>query len=222
MKISINEIGNRPYISLELQNADNYRGKEDYVAVLPFQEDQIYFDNDRNDIVYVIFDENADIINIDFGSIAIENKNNIVKIGGDLKFIKTNLYLYNLCNLKEFSVANVVIESRVMFKGCKSLITIPQLDTSKVIYMSDMFSGCVSLKTIPQLDTSNVTNMERMFYNCISLEKIPQLNLLKADSLQYMFHACVSLTEFPSLIYKKDCDTKGIFNNTKFKKFEEK
>ena len=59
-----------------------------------------------------------------------------------------------------------------MFYDCKSLETIPLLDTSQVKYMNSMFSGCKSLREIPFLDTSNVTNMNAMFSGCESLETI--------------------------------------------------
>ena len=53
-----------------------------------------------------------------------------------------------------------------MFDTCKSLTTIPQLDTSKGTDFSYMFKNCTSLTSIPQLDTSKGTNFGSMFYNC--------------------------------------------------------
>ena len=51
-----------------------------------------------------------------------------------------------------------------MFRYCKSLILVKQLDTSNFTSMSYMFEQCDSLQAIPQFNTSNVTNMSYMFY----------------------------------------------------------
>jgi surface protein len=71
-----------------------------------------------------------------------------------------------------------------MFRGCKNLTTIPELDTSKVNDMQSMFAYCSKLTSIPQLDVSNVTNkalMYDMFYNCINLTDIGGFTNLKVS-----------------------------------------
>ena len=75
-----------------------------------------------------------------------------------------------------------------MFYSCKSLTTIPQLDTSNVTNMSYMFYNCLSLTSIPQLDTSNVTDMEFMFYSCTNLTEVRfKGNPSKLKYTSYMF-----------------------------------
>jgi hypothetical protein len=59
-----------------------------------------------------------------------------------------------------------------MFNACKSLQTIPQLDTSSGTNFSYMFNYCQSLQTIPQLDTSSGTSFSYMFKACDSLQYI--------------------------------------------------
>ena len=66
-----------------------------------------------------------------------------------------------------------------MFGSCKSLLNIPQLNTSNVTNMNSMFSGCERLINVPQLDTSNVTNMSSMFGGCVSLNDTSLDNILQ-------------------------------------------
>ena len=67
-----------------------------------------------------------------------------------------------------------------LFKDCRSLTTIPQLDTSNVTNMNKMFYDCRSLTTISQLDMSNVTannNTSNMFYNCVQMTNLSIKNI---------------------------------------------
>ena len=65
-----------------------------------------------------------------------------------------------------------------MFGNCTSLLSIPQLDTSKVTEMYGVFSGCTSLLEIPQLNTSNVNSISNLFQNCSSLTTLGGLTNL--------------------------------------------
>ena len=93
-----------------------------------------------------------------------------------------------------------------LFKDCRSLTAIPQLDTSNVTNMFRMFHGCSSLTAIPQLDTSNATNMGAMFFDCRSLTTIPQLDTSNVTNMNATFQDCRSLTAIPQL------DTSNVTN----------
>ena len=82
-----------------------------------------------------------------------------------------------------------------MFRGCRSLTTIPPLNTSNVNDMSYMFERCKSLTTIPQLDSSNVTNMTNMFNECTKLINVPQLDISSVTNMFQMFTHCQNLNE---------------------------
>ena len=86
-----------------------------------------------------------------------------------------------------------------MFSSCRSLQTIPMIDTSNVTNMGDMFYQCGNLQTIPLLNTSNVTNMERMFYQCGNLQAIPQFDTSNVANMNDMFESCNSLVSLPAL-----------------------
>jgi surface protein len=99
-----------------------------------------------------------------------------------------------------------VTNMEYMFWNCKSLIDIPELDTKNVTNMKGMFRSCYSLKTIPLLNTLKVTNMKWMFSNCKSLIDIPELNTSKVTNMESMFCDCYSLIDIPEL------DTKNVTN----------
>ena len=84
-----------------------------------------------------------------------------------------------------------------MFQYCSKLITIPQLDTSKVNYMPYMFSGCKSLTSIPQLNTIEVKDMSSMFENCYKLTTIDitHMNITSISNSASFARNCYSLTK---------------------------
>ena len=86
-----------------------------------------------------------------------------------------------------------------MFYYCSSLTTIPQLDTSSGTNFRDMFSDCTNLTTIPQLDTSSGTSFRDMFSNCTNLSTIPQLDTSSGTAFLYMLFGCTNLTAIPQL-----------------------
>lgn len=88
------------------------------------------------------------------------------------------------------------------FPGCKSMIAVPQLDTSKMTSMMNMFYGCRSLHCVPELDTKNVTNMSYMFRDCFSLVSAPLLNTKNVTNMSYLFYSCYNLRYVPLL----DCE----------------
>ena len=89
--------------------------------------------------------------------------------------------------------------THAMFMNCRSITTIPYIDTSKAVSMMDMFNGCSNLLQIPQLDTSNCESAIRMFRGCSSLTSIPLLDFSKVKSTHELFNGCGSLQEVPAL-----------------------
>ena len=85
-----------------------------------------------------------------------------------------------------------------MFSGCSGLISVPELDTSKVISMSNLFSGGASLTSVPLFDTSNVINMLGMFYGCTSIQTVPLFDTSNVKNMQSLFEGCSKLTSVPA------------------------
>lgn len=86
-----------------------------------------------------------------------------------------------------------------MFYECKSLETIPLLDTSNVTDMNNMFNACFKLQTIPLIDTSNVTDMSYMFANCRGLKTLPNnLNFGNCNNMSNCF-ANTPITDYSFL-----------------------
>ena len=108
-----------------------------------------------------------------------------------------------------------VTDMTLMFRGCSSLTSIPQLDTSNVTTMGGwsggMFEGCSSLTSIPQMNTSNVTDMRALFNGCSSLTSIPQIDTSKVTKTNYMFYGCSSLTSIPLLDFSSVTEIGYVF-----------
>lgn len=86
-----------------------------------------------------------------------------------------------------------------MFYECRTLTSVPAMDTSNVTNMNAMFLNCSELVTVGYMDTSNVTDMDSMFKTCEKLTTIPKLNTSKVVYMNYMFHTCYSLISVPAL-----------------------
>ena len=78
--------------------------------------------------------------------------------------------LISLSDNNEISNIKIYItNSHCMFRGCKSLISLPDIskwNTSNVKYMNGMFSECNSIISLPYIskwNTSNVCDMREMF-----------------------------------------------------------
>ena len=79
-----------------------------------------------------------------------------------------------------------------MFYACSSLVTIPQIDTSKVTRMSWMFHA-TSIQSLPQLDTSKVEDMSYMLYYC-PITRIEGLDMSSVTSVDSIFEGCSNLS----------------------------
>ena len=99
-----------------------------------------------------------------------------------------------------------------LFYDCRSLTSIPLLDTSRWTTMNSMFNICWSLTSIPQLDTRNVTNMNSMFAGCKVLTSIPLLDTSNVTDIGSMFSGCSSLTSIPALDTSNVTNMGNMFN----------
>ena len=107
---------------------------------------------------------------------------------------------------------NGITNMNNMFKDCKSLQTIPEIDTSKVTDMSYMLFNCTNLQTIPLLNTSRVTNMNSMFGYC-NLKTIPLLNTSNVTDMSHMFFYCSNLQTIPQIDTSKVTNMDSMFVN---------
>ena len=92
-----------------------------------------------------------------------------------------------------------ITDMSYMFRECRSLPTIPLLDTSKVSNMDSTFHSCENLETIPLLDTSNVTHMDNTFWFCTKLSNFPPIDTRNVTYMSGVFSSCNSLVSLPAL-----------------------
>lgn len=93
----------------------------------------------------------------------------------------------------------------VMFYGCTSLMTTPELPATILANScyGSMFGSCTSLTTAPELPATTLANncYGSMFYKCTSLTTAPELSVTTLTDSCYsgMFSGCISLTTVPEL-----------------------
>jgi hypothetical protein len=66
------------------------------------------------------------------------------------------------------------------FKGCSSIITIPNFNFDNVYDFYETFKDCTSLKYIPYINTKHCTRFQSMFENCYHLEDVPIIDLSRS------------------------------------------
>jgi hypothetical protein len=86
-----------------------------------------------------------------------------------------------------------------MFESCRSLQTIPALNTVSCTNFTNMLLSCRMLKTIPLINTGNGTNFTGMFATCQVLETIPLINTSNGTNFTSMFNTCSLLKSIPLL-----------------------
>lgn len=114
-----------------------------------------------------------------------------------------------------------------MFRGCSSLMELPDLymlDTSKVTDMSFMFCLCSGLTSLnlathvylggrrtvfTKFNTTNVITMSNMFSGCISLTtlNLSNFNTSSVTSMRFMFNQCNNL---PTIVGVDKFDTSNV------------
>ena len=99
----------------------------------------------------------------------------------------------------EWADFNGITDMSYMFRECRSLLTIPLLDTSNVTNMDSTFNSCENLETIPLLDTSNVTYMNNTFWFCSKLSNFPPIDTRNVTYMSGVFSSCNSLVSLPAL-----------------------
>ena len=110
-------------------------------------------------------EENENFYNDNLTLSSIPSKNNISEFTGINEFI-------NKLYAPAKNIFNNVIDMQSMFKGCSSLISLPDIskwDTKNITDMYSMFEGCSSLISLPDIskwDTKNIISINNMFNEC--------------------------------------------------------
>jgi len=105
-----------------------------------------------------------------------------------------------------------VIDMTSAFQNCTSLVTIPLIDTSASVNFTSTFNTCTALQEIPLIDTSAGVNFGSTFQSCSSLQTVPLLNTSAGTSAASMFFACQSLQVVPALDVSSVVTTTSMFS----------
>ena len=139
----------------------------------------------------------------------------LLELNPDTSNVTNMEELFSGCrSLKSIPAINTqnVTNMNLMFFQCEKLSSVPALDTSNVINMNQMFNNCRSLSSVPTLDTSNVTEMTGMFSECKKLSSVPALNTSNVTNMGLMFAGCESLTTVPLLNTSNVTEMGGMFS----------
>ena len=155
----------------------------------------------KNDKFIKIFDEyfvnnNRNVCKIKYNNDILElrEKFNIENINNDILEIKLIGFIY-------------VTDMRMMFNGCKSLLSISgndEWDSSNVIEISRIFDDCISLESLPNIFKSinKVDDISYIFSGCSSLTSLPDISkwdTSKVKTMRSIFKGCSSLTSLPDI-----------------------
>ena len=109
------------------------------------------------------------------------------------------------CEVTEFDSQDGFACFYMLFNGCTSLTTAPELPATTLAQYCyiGMFNGCISLTTAPALPATTLAQYcyADMFEGCTSLTKAPALPATTLAEYCYysMFEGCISLTTAPAL-----------------------
>ena len=169
--------------------------------------------------VYMYWCENADIYS--FGTISVMQQLFFnffalqkVTLPSNLGNIGNLGSMFQLCrSLKTIPLIDTSNNTEFgnFFNGCVSLQEIPLINTSKGLTFNSMFNSCFVLKSIPLIDTGLGTNFQNMFESCYSLRTIPLLNVANGTSFNYMLNACANIQIVPLLNTIKGTNFTGMF-----------
>lgn len=83
-----------------------------------------------------------------------------------------------------------------MFRSCKNLKSIPDLNFNNNIQRTDfMFAYCNNLDSMPNITLNSVKNARNMFSGCGNLININGINLSSCNDATYMFADCINLSD---------------------------
>ena len=140
----------------------------------------IYKPNEKNDKRVKILGRNFIKKNKDKAKILYKNK--IYELKEYFEDIDENYNHKDLIKFKIIFIHNI-IDMSYIFYDCYTLISLyDNNETNIKIYITNshcMFRGCKSLMSLPDIskwNTSNVKNMNFMFYECNSLISLPDIS----------------------------------------------
>lgn len=124
--------------------------------------------------------------------VVLTNENHIIK-----DIMSNNIYMIPTKSNGEplLDVSNVT-NCVNMFRSCKNLKSIPDLNFNNNIQRTDfMFAYCNNLDSMPNITLNSVKNARNMFSGCGNLININGINLSSCNDATYMFADCINLSD---------------------------
>ena len=196
------------YIKIKYGMEKNEEKKEDLLF-------KIYEEKLKNSILIKYKINNDEKIIKVFGFLFVKNNKNKCRIFFDNKIYQLSVYF----NIENYKNKNNILEIKLiginninnasyMFRGCSSLIALPDISNWNITNVTDisgMFESCSSLEYLPDIskwNTSNIINMNGTFENCSSLKSLPDIsnwNTSNVLNISSIFENCSSLESLPDI-----------------------
>lgn len=104
---------------------------------------------------------------------------------------------------------------REKYKGNKTIVYFPLVDTSTATTMRAMFIDCSTIYYVPKLNTHNVESMRNMLSNCDNLVWVEELDTSSVTEFQNMFYLTNNLNDYSLNNILKMCINATSFTGTK-------
>ena len=98
--------------------------------------------------------------------------------------------MYSLTTLDNIQNLSGTTDMRSTFLSCRSLTSVPNIDTSATTSMWDTFRDLQTITTFPQLNTSNVTSFKGTWWGNVNQVSFPLLDMSSGNDFTDAFRAC--------------------------------
>lgn len=108
-----------------------------------------------------------------------------------------------------------ISSTQLLFAYCRSLVSVPLFDTSKITNANQMFRANTAIKTIPGYDFSSVANLSNFCISASALVTIGAITTSTAlTNTSGMFSGCTSLVSIPLFVTSSVADASNMFTNS--------
>lgn len=110
--------------------------------------------------------------------------------------------LHLITNLDNITFGNAGANMRSAFHNCRSLVSLPSINTQNVTTFENTCNNCHALESFPSGDVmslASATNFIGTWSSCSSLSSFPLTSMSNARDLTNSWRNCSSITSFPEI-----------------------
>ncbi len=108
--------------------------------------------------------------------------------------------------------SNAITNFSNLFSTCRSLQSLPVLNTASGTDFTSMFNTCTALQTVSLVNTASGTNFSSMFLGCVALQTVSLPNTALVNTFTSMFNGCLALQTVPLFNTASGTNFTSMFN----------